>query len=251
MPFDAGGFGQDAGMAAISAGLDYAGAASSARKQYKYQKKMYKHRYQWQTADMIKAGLNPMLSAGASAPVPGSVQGPDTANLGSKATSAYLQSKINRAQVDNIEQNTGLAKAQARDANAAAISKEYANWEKESEPSFQQVVRAHTPGAPVGTTAYSETKYKAGLDTINAQASKAISEAETARITADITRQELTQAEVRSKYANQLAELEQAYKAAMAEAARLKIPEAVAEAEFWQGAGFVGKAAIFLKGLFK
>jgi len=96
------------GSAVIGAGLDYASASAAARQQYKYQKRMYKHRYQWQVQDMKKAGINPMLSATQGAPVPGSVQAPAFEGLGSKAVGAYQQAKVVRAQKDNLEADTDL-----------------------------------------------------------------------------------------------------------------------------------------------
>lgn len=240
------GFGADVGLSVINAGLDAAGSYFSAKSANAANKKMYKHRYQWQMADMRKAGLNPMLAFSQGAPQGPQMVGPDLRGIGDKATSTYMASKMNNASVANLEQNTGLAKANARLANATAIKQEYENWEKESTPEFQQVLQAHPYNAPVGTTAASETRFKAAMETVEANARKAIADADTAGLQRDLAKGELSLQEVRVKYADQLAKLQVAYNDAMKEAARLGIPHAKADAAFWSGSGELAKWASFI-----
>lgn len=71
----AGAAGASSALGWAGLGVDIAGgiygqyaSAEAARDQWKHQKKMMQKRYQWQTEDMKKAGLNPMLAAGASPP---------------------------------------------------------------------------------------------------------------------------------------------------------------------------------------
>lgn len=108
-----GGFIQNAGAA--SSAEQAAGASEQfAREQMAFQKDMFEHRYQMQTQDMIKAGLNPMLSAGASPPgAPGGasgsapqapVQNVVAAGLNSASDALNMSQALRRTQAD-IELN--------------------------------------------------------------------------------------------------------------------------------------------------
>lgn len=71
-------------------GLSAATAAHQSAAQRKWDEYTYRHRYQWQVEDMIKAGLNPLLAATQGAPVPHSTpaQKIDFGSLDLKPTSA-------------------------------------------------------------------------------------------------------------------------------------------------------------------
>lgn len=145
------------GGTAISSAL----GMSEAAKNRKFQKHMYKHRFQYSMQDMRKAGLNPMLAAGMGLGGGGSPSGsmasiPDLGRAGATAveegkagqskklmasqraqitqaiaTSAAqantyeTQASLNRAAGLKMVQDTATSAAQERNLNASAIMTTY------------------------------------------------------------------------------------------------------------------------------
>ena len=82
----------------FGSGSSAAISAKIARDNRKFQERMTKHRYQYQMEDMRKAGLNPMLSMGASPPAspPGAMaQIPDFGKAVSSGVDAFRARKEN------------------------------------------------------------------------------------------------------------------------------------------------------------
>lgn len=81
-------------------------AKKEADKQYRRNRRMYKSRYQWQMADMRKAGLNPILAAGAT---------PPTTSTGAASDSSQpnidMAGKINQSRVSKSTANMQNASA--------------------------------------------------------------------------------------------------------------------------------------------
>jgi hypothetical protein len=123
----------------IAAGGDLLGgflsSQASQRRQedaHNFSAHQFATRYQTTTADMKAAGLNPMLaySQGGGSPAGGvSASGGDFGRPGTAAVNADLQTKMNSAQVANIEADTlnkralaGLIEAQISQTGASADS---------------------------------------------------------------------------------------------------------------------------------
>lgn len=90
-----------------------------------YNNYAYKHRYQWQVEDMRKAGLNPILSAGA-AGSPASV-GIANANASSSSSTAKQLDNVVQAMQGLVKAQRDKTEAESRSANADAFSKEIQN----------------------------------------------------------------------------------------------------------------------------
>lgn len=102
-------------------------AASAADRQMEFQKEMFKHRYQYQMADMRKAGLNPILAYSQgppSAPTgasydPVNVAEPLAKGIDSAVTSGLAAFRLNtevkklQAEVDKAEADAEKARAEA------------------------------------------------------------------------------------------------------------------------------------------
>lgn len=107
----------------VAGGLDVIGgflgnkaSADEARRNRQFQRKMYKHRYQYTVEDMRKAGLNPALAyqqGGGSAPS-GSMASQDNpiGDAGRTAITTALAVRQNKAQVEQTEAQTALIRQQ-------------------------------------------------------------------------------------------------------------------------------------------
>lgn len=91
-----------------------------ARKNRKFQKKMYRHRYQYTAEDMKKAGINPILAAqsglgGGGSPSGSMAQLPDLGGIGDTAVTAEKTSKqkeLMDEQIKSVEATTAKTKAE-------------------------------------------------------------------------------------------------------------------------------------------
>lgn len=89
-------------------------SAKAAAKANKFTKEQLQNRHQWEVEDLKKAGLNPMLSAGA-APSIGSSAKADVTNKAeaiSKNVSSAREARLLDAQLENIKEDTEKKRAE-------------------------------------------------------------------------------------------------------------------------------------------
>lgn len=101
----------------IGGGLvDWGLGEVSAQNQRRASQRMYRHRYQWQMEDMLKAGLNPILAGNL-----GASGGPSMSSGGSgNVTNSALAAKMQAEQLEGIRQDNRTKKATADIAEKAA-----------------------------------------------------------------------------------------------------------------------------------
>lgn len=101
-------------IGAIGSLFDRKTGEESQERQMAHQERMYKHRYQWQMADMEAAGLNPILSYKQGAPTAGSVGGftSDMSGGLSRGVASALAAKRINAEIDNIKADTAMKSEQ-------------------------------------------------------------------------------------------------------------------------------------------
>jgi len=208
----------------------------------------YKKRYQWMVKDLKKAGLNPMLAVGAS---PGQVPQPNFVNIRegvSKGVQAASSARLINAQTQaSVEQANNL-RAQTNKTMAESEFQDMVNKEKASSPEYQSVLKAwdHDKGVP-GQSALASERINAELEKVKAEGAKLRNDAELSRLNAALAKGELTLQELEIQFAPQLKEIEAKYRKAMSEAEAAKVPQAEADAAFWEQAGVLGKVAVFIK----
>jgi len=116
-------------IGAVAGGLISGGfSARQAAKQRDFQERMYKNRYQYQVADLKKAGLNPALAYGQSpggAPSGAMGQIPDLGANYARGTSAASEKKLRGKQGNVADAQQGLIDAQT-DKTRAEATKEAA-----------------------------------------------------------------------------------------------------------------------------
>lgn len=173
---------------------EYADRKAQKRAQEFY-KHTYKHRYRWAMKDMQKAGINPILAAGfggSSAPMPS--YDSDVGERPTDVVSAMQgleQLKNMRAQRDNLEANTELAKelqfkaraegdeAWARggktEVERAVLEKQYPGVEKLYEANIEETsaraaayrAQAETAGYRMGVGPFRGELPKAAIDAMS------------------------------------------------------------------------------------
>lgn len=236
----------------IGAGIGAAGSYFSSQQSADFSERAYKHRYRWMVKDLQKAGLNPMLAAGTS---PGSVAQPDFQNVGEgalKGASAAAAIRQAKAQAENIEENTATTRALGNKAMAEGKRQEMDNLILEASPPYQSAKATLGPrGEVTGASAAQTARWDADLAKTRAEAEKVAADTGLSKLQADLAKGEITLQQVKIKYADELAQVETAYRAAMSAAAAANVPAAQADAEFWRNAGDLGKWASFIKSILK
>jgi len=97
----------------LGAILDILGAKNRQEDAQAFSAQQYATRYQTQTEDMKKAGINPMLSVSSGA-------GSQPTSTAATPSSNFTQAELNRAQIKNIEAQTELNSANAAKARVEA-----------------------------------------------------------------------------------------------------------------------------------
>jgi len=241
----AGPIGTIAGAAIGGIGSYFSGKSAADYAEYSQ-----KHRYRWMVNDLKKAGLNPMLAVSQS---PGSPPQPDFPDIGEgmlKGSSAVQQARLLNAQVKSQNQAFELANAQTNKTIGEGQRQEMDNLILQASPEYQNAKKTLGDFGEVrGPSAAAAERYDASTQQIKAAAEKAVHEAATAKLTTAITQEQLSQQEIRTKFAPVLAEIEKQYRSAIEQAATHGIKAAEADAQFWDITGPWGRIGSVIKHL--
>lgn len=200
-----------AGAAIGQAAGDIIGGWSAGEQSRRTSERMYTHRYQWQMKDLRKAGLNPMLSISNAPPVPAQPIVPDMSQIGSRTGSAYRAARLNDAEVHVARAQEQGVIASARKTNAEA-----------------QILE-NSPEHSAGNWMRRQTMFEDLQRKL--------------RVEVESLEQDLKGKKLQYATDEELKPLIVSYQRWMAEAARLGIPEAAANARYWEAAGVGGVVA--------
>lgn len=143
--------------AAIGGALGAAGSLAGAGASARAMRTSFKNRYQWSVADAKKAGLNPMLIAQNSPPVP---QSPDYSGVGEDAMEgARIGSSALQAYRRNKEE-VNLLKAQGNKEMATGEQVELQNTITKASQEYQDAIKAIGPSGEAGLSASSAKKWQ-------------------------------------------------------------------------------------------
>ena len=113
------------GSAGISSAGGLAGSMLAGKQSYKYTKKIMQNKHQWETADLRKAGLNPVLSAngggsspGVSFPSPGTIDLSGALEKNSSTKLKDQQSELTKNQGELTKKQGDLTDAQIKTQKA-------------------------------------------------------------------------------------------------------------------------------------
>lgn len=215
-------------------------SAKQAQKQMDFQERMSSTSYQRATADMIKAGLNPLLAytqGGASTPSGAMGDVPDQSHIGSRSVANYATA----TQIANVKANTQKTQAET------LLTQE--NWQRQlmdnwiTKNKYGRATESNSDG-------YKGGAFEADMDKLRA-------EADIARSRANVTNSEdrirqvearIAEATVDSKIssARSLAAIQDkqvTYQELQNTLAQLKLPEAEALAKWFDTVGAASPAA--------
>jgi len=231
-----------------SAAIGALGGISANKSSAKFAKEAYQHRYQWMVNDLRKAGLNPMLAVSNS---PGSVAQPNFENVGEaaiKGAGAASSARAAREQSTLLKEQQNVARATANNTMAQTQAIEIDNLLKRVKPDYQDALKmVGEKGEITGTSAAASARWDADLEHTRNAAKSLGENAKLSQLDQALRQGDISKQQIELKYADELAQIETAYRAAMQKAADAKIPQAQADAQFWENAGPWAKWASFLK----
>jgi hypothetical protein len=230
------------------AALGALGASSASAKSAAFSKEAAQKRYQWMVADLKKAGLNPMLAFDNS---PGQASQPNFENVGEAAVRGAAggsSAAVARETTKLLQEQQNATRFAANKTAAETKAQEQTNLINEASPLYQSAkatIGEH--GQVTGSSAASTDRWTADLEKTRNEASSLAANTKLSELNSVLAKGNVDLQQVQLKYAEQMAMIEAAYRAAMSKAAEAGVPAAQADAAFWEDAGVLGKLAIFLR----